>query len=119
MPVNFHQNRLAAFLCHCWVILPVVDVDVVVVVVVVAIFVASANRGCVLCSSHLQLCHLTPDFPSGLVPQLLIDFLVDLRIAGHGPKDVHVAHVGQHAHFHDFNLVFAEDWMNAARVHHF
>ena len=44
MPVNFHQNRLAAFLCHCWVILPVVDVDVVVVVVVVvAIFVASAS----------------------------------------------------------------------------
>ena len=40
MPVNFHQNRLAAFLCHCWVILPVVDV---VVVVVVAIFVASAS----------------------------------------------------------------------------
>ena len=45
MPVNFHQNCLAAFLCHCWVILPVIDVDVVVVVVVVvvAIFVASAS----------------------------------------------------------------------------
>ena len=48
MPVNFHQNRLTAFLCHCWVILPVVDVvvvvgDVVVVAVVVAIYVASAS----------------------------------------------------------------------------
>ena len=45
MPVNFHQNRFTSFLCHCWVILPVVDVDVVVVVVVVvvAIFVASAS----------------------------------------------------------------------------
>ena len=41
MPVNFHQNRLTAFLCHHWIIQPVV-VDVVVVVVAAVVDVVVA-----------------------------------------------------------------------------
>ena len=62
MPVNFHLNRLTAFLCHRWIILPVVVVvvvvvavvvgDVAVAAVVVAIYVASAFA----LFMHLQTC---------------------------------------------------------------